>query len=90
MNKDNQPPQDIIVPEHLFQIARMIKKDWKEPYFGAVPYLKAMQSMSHVGESFDMDSGVSIVRYFLANANTWRGPVARAVKLRLNQMIKSK
>ena len=34
------------------------------------------------------DSGRSVVAYFLANAGTWRGEVARRVKKELNAMIK--
>jgi len=35
-----------------------------------------------------MDSGDSIVRYFLSNASTWRGETARRVKKELNAMLK--
>lgn len=90
MKKEIPSQDNIVVPDHLFLIARMIKKDWKNINHGAVPYLKAMDSMSWVRESYGMDSGDSIVRYFLANATTWRGPVAKAVKAKLNQLLKTK
>jgi pyruvate kinase len=35
-----------------------------------------------------LDSGKSIVIYFLGNAQTWRGPIAKAVKKELNSRIK--
>lgn len=64
----------------LSQIAREIRKDWKKVYFGAVPYLDAMSQLDTVDEKFGYDDAKDIVRYFLANANTWRGEVARRIK----------
>jgi hypothetical protein len=37
-----------------------------------------------------MDSGRSIVAYFLSNASTWRGETAKRIKLELNKMLKSR
>lgn len=67
----------------LATIAREIRADWKKPYFGAVPYLEAMQSLDSVEDAYGFDSGRSIVLYFLANAGTWKGPVAKATKAEL-------
>ena len=72
----------------LSTIATEIRKDWKKPYFGAVPYLNAMFSLESINDKYGWDSGKSIVSYFLANAGTWRGEVARRVKKELNAMIK--
>ncbi|MFW6246709.1 MAG: hypothetical protein ACOC22_00840 [bacterium] len=70
-------------------IAREIKKDWgAKVYFGAKPYLAAMQSLSNVQDSYGMDSGRSIVNYFLSNASTWRGEKAREIKKELKAMVK--
>jgi hypothetical protein len=55
----------------IHSIARLIRQDWKNPYFGAVPYLNAMQSLDSVDDSVGYDSGASIVRYFLSNARTY-------------------
>ena len=74
---------------NLSEIAREIKKDWTTVYFGAVPYLDAMSTLETVNDNYGMDSGKSIVAYFLANAGTWRGDVARRVKKELNIMLKS-
>lgn len=71
------------------EIAAEIKKDWKKPYFGAVPYLDAMFSLNKISDNYFYDSGVSVVLYFLANANTWRGETARRIKAELNQMAKA-
>lgn len=76
------------MPRPLHVIAAEIKADWKSPYFGAVPYLSAMASLTSIGDSFYADSAKSVVLYFLANANTWRGDTARRVKAELNLMIK--
>jgi hypothetical protein len=70
----------------LYEIAREIEKDWKRPYFGAVPYLEAMGYLNSIEDNFIEDSGKSVVLYFLANANTWRGEVARRVKTELKSM----
>jgi len=70
----------------LYENAREIEKDWKRPYFGAVPYLEAMGYLNSIEDNFIEDSGKSVVLYFLANANTWRGEVARRVKTELKSM----
>ena len=68
-------------------IAKEIKADWKKVYFGAVPYLNAMQALHSIDDDFHYDSGKSVVRYFLANAGTWRGDTARRVKAELKAML---
>lgn len=72
----------------LSSLAAIIKADWKKVYFGAVPYLDAMTCLESVDNMYGTDSGKSIVAYFLGNAGTWRGPVAKAVKAELNKRIK--
>lgn len=72
----------------LAAIAREIRAIWPNVWFGAVPYLDAMRTMDNVSENFGADSGRSIVAYFLANAQTWRGPDARRIKAELNAMLK--
>jgi hypothetical protein len=73
----------------LSTIAREIAQDWTRPYFGAVPYLTAMRSLDSIHDDYIHDSGKSIVLYFLANANTWRGDTARRVKAELKAMCKA-
>lgn len=72
----------------IFEIASEIRKDWKKPYFGAVPYLEAMETITTINEDYYADSAKSVVLYFLANAQTWRGEVARRVKAELKEMVK--
>lgn len=72
----------------LYEIAREIRKDWKKIYFGAVPYLDAMGDLGNVSDSYGFDDGKSIVRYFLANASTWKGDTAKRIKTELKSLVK--
>ena len=87
MTAPNTPPRNL--PNlSVRQIAAVVRKDWKNVYFAAVPYLRAMSSMETVGAAYGLDSGHSIIRYFLSNARTWRGTTARAVKAELKKRLK--
>lgn len=72
----------------LSEISKEIRNDWRKPYFGAVPYLQAMQSMGGPSDNFGCDSGREIVLYFLSNATTWRGEVAKRIKAELKAALK--
>lgn len=72
----------------IFEIAAEIRKDWKKPYFGAVPYIEAMFSLDKITDNYGADTGKYVVLYFLANATTWRGEVARRIKAELKAMAK--
>lgn len=71
----------------LYEIAREIRREWKKPYFGAVPYLQAMSTMDTVSKDYGCDSGESIVLYFLSNAQTWKGDAARRIKAELKSLL---
>jgi hypothetical protein len=71
----------------LYAIARDIARDWAKPNYAAVPYLDAMCGLSDISDRFYYDSADSVVRYFLANAGQWRGPVAREIKAELKAML---
>lgn len=71
----------------LRDIAEEISTEWKKPYFGAVPYIKAMKSLNSVNDNYYYDEGKSIVLYFLANASSWRGEAARRIKAELKGMV---
>lgn len=73
---------------NLAQIADVIRRDWKNVYFGAVPYLAAMGELDSINDNYIYDSGKSIVIYFLSNATTWKGDTARAVKAELKRRLK--
>lgn len=74
----------------LRAIASDIVADWssrgKGIYFGAVPYLRAMGELDSIDDQYGCDDARSVVRYFLANATTWRGDVARRVKKELRRL----
>ena len=68
------------------ELGSLIAKDWKKPYFEAVPYMSAIQQIS--SGMYGMDSWNSVVAYFLSNAQQWQGDVARAVKFELKNRLK--
>lgn len=77
-----------ILTRPLYEIANEIRKDWKNVYFGAVPYLDAMFSLDKITDNYGMDSAKSIVLYFLSNASSWRGDNAKRIKTELKAMCK--
>lgn len=72
----------------IYQIADEIRNDWRPVNYAAKPYLDAMSSLDKITDKYGMDSGRSIVAYFLANASQWKGETAKAVKLELKAMLK--
>jgi len=70
----------------IHTIAREIIADWKKPYFGAVPYLGAMQSLDTIDDAYGYDDARSIIAYFMSNATTWRGAKAREIKAELKAL----
>lgn len=75
----------------LSTIAREIRADWStkgkgvSPY--AAPYLDAMATLNDISENYYCDTASSVVAYFLGNAASWRGDVARRVKAELKAML---
>ena len=67
-----------------------IKRDWRKVNYAAVPYLQAMRYLGSINDNYGLDPGYEIISRFLCNASTWRGPVARKIKVELNQMLKGK
>jgi hypothetical protein len=74
----------------IYEIAREIRRDWKNVNFAAAPYLSAMQELDSIEENYHYDSARMVVLYFLGNAVTWKGEVARRVKAELKAMAKYK
>lgn len=72
------------------EIAKEIQEDWVSVNDGAVPYLECMHSISKVSDMYGHDTGKSIVLYFLANTNTWRGDTARRIKNELRNLLNNK
>jgi len=75
-------------PRPLYVIADEIKSDWgTRVNFAAHPYLAAMSQLSVLTDTYGMDNAKGIIQYFLSNATSWRGDVARRVKAELRSMI---
>lgn len=71
----------------ISEIGWDIKANWPKPFYGAIPYLNAMLDLSTINSQYGCEDARSIIRYFLSNAGTWKGPIARQVKAELNQML---
>ena len=94
MKTNNEPTveqKELIsrLPDYSIKdLAKVIKKNWEKVNFGAVPYLDAMFSLESIHDYYFQDTGKSVVLYFLCNASTWRGVIAKAVKAELNKRAK--
>ena len=75
------------------QIAAIIYDDWASTKGGinyaAAPYLEAMLTLDSIEDNYGLDSGKSIIAYFLANAGTYKGETAKATKAALKAMSKA-
>lgn len=73
----------------IFQIAKDIKTEWgSKIYFGAVPYLEAMQFIANKNDKYGCDNVESILTYFLSNSSTFRGERAIELKEEIKNIIK--
>lgn len=71
------------------QLARLIEHDWASVNYAARPYLDAMHGLDSIDDRYGAESGRWIVAYFLNNAKTWRGSVAREIKAELRKRLAS-
>lgn len=71
------------------QIARDVKSTWMNVYFGAVPYLEALLTLDTTDPEalYGIEKAGDIARYFLANAQIFRGADARRLKEELKTLI---
>lgn len=68
-------------------IARDIRTEWgTKVNYAARPYLDAMLQIDGPNDMFYADDARSIVTYFLANATTFRGEKAKALKAELKSV----
>ena len=67
-------------------IAADIRANWPKVNYAAAPYLDAMDSINSINDMYHADTAKTVVLYFLANANAWRGPEAKRVKAELRAM----
>lgn len=85
LNKDNKMDKK----RTFQQIARDIKSTWLNVYFGAVPYLEALLTLDTTDPNamYLYDTARDIAKYFLANAQTFRGADANKLKAELKSML---
>lgn len=69
-------------------LASLIRKDWKNVNYAAAPYLSAMFCLEGIDDNYGADPGHMVVRYFLANAASWRGETAKAIKAELKRRLR--
>lgn len=72
------------------EVAREIRAKWSKPYFGAVPYLDALEQVhtSDKNAPYIVEQVKDIVPYLLCNMTTFRGADAKRLKAELKEMIK--
>jgi hypothetical protein len=83
--EDNIHIEQLLPTYNLAHIATIIKRNWKKPYFAALPYLNAMSQLDTINDRYYAEDAHSIILYFISNAGTWRGPIAKAVKAELKK-----
>lgn len=71
----------------LWKIADEIMRKWRDPYFGAVPYINAMTGLESITDKYGHDDAEEIVTRFLVNAKGWRGEDAKRIKAELRAML---
>lgn len=74
-------------PRKVRDIAAEIRSTWPKIYFGAEPYVEAMEQYDTPEDTFITENGGDIIRRFLVNAGTWRGDDARRIKAELKAMV---
>lgn len=70
------------------EVARDIKREWTKVSPYAVEYLNAMMHLETKNDNYYYDSAESVVLYFLANAQGFRGARAKELKAELKEIIK--
>lgn len=88
MSTAPMPTKEELRSASLPEIAALIAHEWERVPLHARAYLDAMFYINSVQDNYGMDSGKGVVLYFLSNASTWRGPVARLVKAELKRRVK--
>lgn len=71
------------------QIANDIKSIWLNVHYSAVPYLEAMLTLDTTDPNalYYYYKAEDVVRYFLANAQTFKGTDAKRLKAELESML---
>jgi hypothetical protein len=72
----------------LNEIAAEIAADWTARHGAAQPYIDAMRELRTADQRTGIETGSDMIQGFLINAQTWRGEVARRVKLELKAILR--
>jgi len=72
----------------IYELAKLIREDWKNVKYSAKPYLDAMMSLTDITDKYGFDDGRGIVAYFLSNSGSWRGETAKEIKAELKKRLK--
>lgn len=72
----------------LYQYAGRIKRNWENIDNSAKPYLSAMFNLNQITDTYGADNARQIVIYFLCNAKSWKGEIARATKAELKKIAR--
>ena len=72
----------------IYQIAQDIKDAWKNPSPYALAYLNPMLTLNSIEDNYFFYDAKSIILYFLANAQGFRGEKARELKKELKDLLK--
>ena len=75
------------MPRRLDEVTAEILEVWPNVHFTAKPYLKALQGLRTIEDTYVYSDGKSLALYFLSNAGTWRGDDARRLKAELKELI---
>lgn len=72
----------------IYEIAADISRNWPKPAYNALPYLGAMHMLVGKNSKYGYEDADGIIRYFLSNAATWKGPDAKRIKAELRAIVK--
>jgi hypothetical protein len=89
--QDEEAPLDDYSNKTIAELAMNISKDWSKNgkiNNAAKPYIQAMYSLRSIEDTFYLDTGTMIVSYFLSNASSWKGKIAKAIKQELRKRLK--
>lgn len=72
---------------NLSDLAKDIRSNWKNISYWAEPYLQAMEQIHSQEQNapYIFEDAETVVMYFLANAQYWRGEAARRIKSELKK-----
>jgi hypothetical protein len=77
-------------PRPINEIAADIQAKWRPVNYAARPYLDAMFSLRTPEDMYGLDSGRSILAYFLSNAAQFKGPDAKVLKNEIRACLRGR